>query len=178
MTYLYVANEQFTPRDAESWSKYIAWSQLAHLSEVVSLDPMLCPLVLNEIKEDYWSHLSTDYFLASYFSDLPYMLSQLTDTSRLNILCVVRNPDTQPVAPSNGNYEFLGYDLVDTEQSASALTNCGGFPDVFLGSELTTSGLLPSHKRAIEVQSQLRLMHPEERHASCNVWAVFRFVGP
>ena len=178
MNYLYVANEQFTLHDAESWSKFIGWSKLTHLNEVVSLDPMLCPPALDEIKDEYWPHIVNEDYLSNYFTDLSYLLSQLTDTSKLNILCVVRNPDTQPTTPSNGKYEFLGYDLVDTEQSASALTNCGGFPDVFLGSELTTSGLLPTHKRAVEVQSQLRLLHPEERHASCNVWAVFRVVGP
>jgi hypothetical protein len=178
MKYLYIANEKFTPRDAESWAKYIGWSKLTHLSEVVSLDPMLCPPILNEIKDEYWPHIANEDYLSNYFIDLSYLLSQFADTSKFNILCLVRNPDAQPAAPGNSNYEFLGYDLIDTEQSASALTNCGGFSDVFLGSELTTTGLLPTHKRAVEVQSQLRLLHPEERHANCNVWAIFRVVGP
>jgi hypothetical protein len=44
----FIATEAFTPRDGEAWTKYVSWSGLAHLDEVVSLDPMLCPTVLPE----------------------------------------------------------------------------------------------------------------------------------
>jgi hypothetical protein len=74
-------------------------------------------------------------------------------------------------------FQFLGYDLVDVEDTASALTNCGGFPDVFANSELSRFGLLPELARAVEVQRLLRSLHPEEHHANCHVWAIFRAVG-
>ena len=76
------------------------------------------------------------------------------------------------------NFEFLGYDLVDVQASASALTNCGGFPDVFDKAELSSKGLLTSHARALQVQSELRARYPEEHHANCHVWAVSRAVMP
>jgi len=75
------------------------------------------------------------------------------------------------------NFEFLGYDLVDVEASASALTDCGGFPDVFTNSELSAKGLLTSHVRAFEVQADLRTKHPEERHVDCHVWAISRAIA-
>jgi hypothetical protein len=71
------------------------------------------------------------------------------------------------------DFEFLGYDLVDVGD-ASALTNCGGFPEVFANRELSSKGLLTSHARAIEVQGRLRTMYPDEPHADCHVWAVLR----
>ena len=74
-------------------------------------------------------------------------------------------------------FEFLGYDLVDVQASASALTNCGGFPDVFGGAELSSKGLLRSFARAVEVQALLRATRPGEAHANCDRWAIFRAVA-
>jgi len=85
-------------------------------------------------------------------------------------------PLTQPDAPAFADFRFLGYDLVDRESSISALTNCGGFPDAFANSELSNAGLLTDLRRAVEVQRTLRALHPEERHADCHVWAIFRLV--
>jgi hypothetical protein len=31
--------------------------------------------------------------------------------------------------------------------------------------------------RAVQVQALLRSLHPEEHHANCHVWAIFRAVG-
>ncbi len=73
-------------------------------------------------------------------------------------------------------FEFLGYDLVDVKGGVSALTNCGGFPDVFPNSELTIYGLLSNLDRAKEVASHLVLLHPDDPHAKCDVWAMFRMI--
>jgi len=35
--------------------------------------------------------------------------------------------------------------------------------------------LLTDFARATEVNSKLRSLHPEEPHANCDLWAVFRF---
>ena len=125
----YIATETFTPRQGDSWNKYIAWSGLTQLDEVVSLDPMLCPSVLPEIKADYWPHIVNEDFMLNFFVDLDYLLEQLSHIGDKNLLCVFRNPERQPL-PDATLFEFLGYDLVDVQGSASALTNCGGFPDV------------------------------------------------
>jgi hypothetical protein len=59
--------------------------------------------------------------------------------------------------------------------SASALTNCGGYSDVFSNSELSEKGLLKSHERSRQVQAELRRQYPLEIHANCHMWAIFRF---
>ncbi len=174
----FIATDTFTSRGGEAWTKYIAWSGLGHLDEVVSLDPMLCPTVLPKIKDEYWPHIVNEDFMLNYFVDLGFLLKQVSSIRDLNLLCVYRNPSTPP-PPYTGpvNFEFLGYDLVDVEGSASALTNCGGYPDVFENGELSLKGLLTSHARALQVQSDLRTKHPEEHHANCHVWAISRAVA-
>jgi hypothetical protein len=74
-------------------------------------------------------------------------------------------------------FEFWGYDLVEGMTGVSALTNCGGFPDVFDNRELSCKGLLTSHARAMDVQSKLKANYPDEPHANCHVWAIFRVVA-
>ena len=56
----------------------------------------------------------------------------------------------------------------------SALTNCRGFPDVFLGTELNAVGLIDTLSRAYEIKHELRRRHPEEPHAQCLVWGIWR----
>lgn len=173
----FVATETFTSRAGEAWEKYVAWSGLKHLDEVVSLDPMLCPTVLPEIKDAYWPYIVNEHFMLRFFVDLEFLLRQISGTRERNLLCVYRNPERPPPAyRGTVDFEFLGYDLVDVQGGASALTNCGGFPDVFAGRELSSKGLLTSHARALQVQAELRARHPAERHADCHVWAVSRAI--
>jgi len=172
----YIATETFTPSH-EGWTKYVAWSELTQLDEVVSLDPILCPSLLPDIKADYWPHIINEDFMLQFFLDLEFLRAQLGDVAERNLLCVFRNPPAPPtLQESSPHFELLGYDLVDVQASASALTNCGGFPDVFENSELSSKGLLTSCSRALEVQSELRRKHRGEPHADCHVWAIFRAV--
>lgn len=175
MTPWFIATEPFTPDD-QSWNKYMRWSGLTQLKELVSLDPILCPSVLKELKPDYWAHIVNEDFMLDYFVDFEYLSHEVVHLPKKNMLCVFRNPQQEPVAPSVAEFEFLGYDLVDIQNSASALSNCGGFPDVFVNSELSPQGLLPEFQRASEVRRILRSTHPEEVHANCNLWAVFRMI--
>ncbi|WP_292132320.1 hypothetical protein [Mesorhizobium sp.] len=71
----------------------------------------------------------------------------------------------------------MGYDLMDQAVGVSALTNCGGFPDVFANAELSRVGLIDDFDRAVETRDSLRRMHPEERHADCDLWAIFRLAS-
>ena len=156
---------------------YVGWSGLTQLDEVVSLDPMLCATVLPELKGEDWPHIVNEDFMLNFFVDLEFLLDEVSGIDDRNILCVYRNP-TEPPPPCAGpmSFEFVGYDLVDVEASASALTNCGGFPDVFKNSELSSKGLLD----VLLMLARFRCNRicvatfPEEHHANCHVWAIFR----
>ena len=173
----FIATEPFRPGHPQ-WARFIEWSGLSQLQEVV-FDPILCPTVLPEIKAEYWPHIVNEDFMLNFFVDLQFLLDQIPDATERNLLCVFRNPSTEPPlrAAASLNFEILGYDLVDVQASASALTNCGGFPEIFENSELSSKGLITSYTRAWEVQSELRQRYPDEPHANCHVWAILRAVA-
>jgi hypothetical protein len=173
----FTATEPFSPKDGERWTQYIAWSGLSQLEEVASLDEMLCPSLLPKVKGEYWPHIVNENFMLRFFVNFDFLAREIESIEVKNVLCVFRDPSRQPEAPSFAEFDFLGYDLVDREGSTSALTNCGGFPDVFANSELSKTGLLTDFERAVEVQKTLRLAHPEEHHADCHLWAVFRLAN-
>lgn len=175
----YIATETFGPRNGESWSSFVQWSGLVQLAELVSLDSMLCPSVLPEIRDGDRPHLCGDGAVPGLFVDLDFLLARIADVAERNLLCVFQDPPAPPEPPAGPmRFTLLGYDLVDIEGEASALTNCGGFPDVFDGAELSQYGLLESHARALEVRRDLRGLRDGGPHADCHVWAICRALGP
>jgi hypothetical protein len=175
---LYVVTERFGPERGAEWDRYIAWSGLSQLSEVVSLDCILCPFVADEVLAEDWPHIVNEDFMLSYFHDLDYLLRRVGDIHDKNLLCLFRDPEG-PTSPPVTDREFVfeGYDLVDVSGGVSALTNCGGFAEAFAGAELSSHGLLPSLDRANEVRRTLRERYSGHGHEDCHVWAIHRFVS-
>ena len=170
----FLATERFDPTSA-SWGKYIAWSGLEQLDEVVSLDASLCPTVLPKIKPEYWSHIVNEDFMLRFFTNLDYLRNETADIPIKNLLYVFRNPPDHPGSEVTEGFEFIGYDLVEQDSSVSAFTNCRGFPKAFSNSELSEKGLITVHGRCREVQETLRQQYPNEHHADCHLWAIFRY---
>ena len=177
MTPWFIATKRFDSNN-QGWASYIEFSGLGQLTEVVSLDGLICPSLPKEFKEEYWPYVVQEDFLLHYFLDFDFLTAQIAGLEGMNVLCVFRNPVEQPTAPLGTSWEFIGFDLVNKKDSISALTNCGGYPDVFANAELTCFGLLPELKRANEVQNQLRKLYPEDPHADCYVFAIFRELNP
>ena len=151
----FIATERFDTAGGEKWEKYCEWAKIPGLTEVVSLDCMLC------------SHIVTDHHL-------DYVKQKTQDVCRKNILGVYRNPETHIAAPPAKDFRFVGHDLIEELTQISALTNCGGFPDVFQNGELNSFGLIEAFDRACEIKRQLLERHPEEPHADCELYAVWR----
>jgi hypothetical protein len=178
----FIATKRLDAASGACWVDFLAWSGLSQLTELVSLDSMLCPGILAEARDHYWPHIVNEDFMLCYFTNLDFMLAELpatADWSRINLLCVFRNPANEPqidAAPFNS--EFLGYDLCDIYGGPSALSNCGGFPLAFANRELSRHGLITDHRRALQVQRALKERYPEEAHAACHVWAIFRCTEP
>src|SRR5262249_51891984 len=108
----------------------IDWSGLIQLSELVSLDPMLCPSVLPEVRNDFWPHIVNENCMLDYFTDFNFLKQQVSPEKAVNMLCVLRNPLHHcQEAPIQG-FQFVGYGLVEAISGVSALSNCGGFPEV------------------------------------------------
>jgi hypothetical protein len=172
---LFIATERFDPSDGEKWQKYCDWAKIPGLVEVVSLDSMLCKHLINEFQDEDWSHIVNEDFRLDYFYHLDYLKQRIQNIPRRSILGLYRNPETHIAeAPSSGNFGFVGYDMIEEQTQISAITNCGGFPDVFRNDELNRFGLIDCFDRACEVRRLLAERHPEEPHAHCEIYALWR----
>ena len=175
VTPLFLATEQFDAVDGEKWSKYFEWAKIPHLTELVGLDSMMCPRVITEFTDEDWSHIVCEDFRLNYFHHLDYLKRRVQNLPRINILGVYRNPETHiTTPPTPESFSFVGYDLIEEQTQISALNNCGGFPDAFRNDELNHFGLLEDFVRATEVRCHLHERYPDEPHANCELYALWR----
>jgi len=171
----FIAIERFGPHDGEAWLKYIEGAGLSQVEDLVSLDTMLCPPVLTEIRNDYWPHIVNEDYYGHFFTDLNFLRSAVAAEGKneARVLCVFRNPVELPTLSAElSSFRFLGFDLVEAGSGVSALSNCGGWPEL-RNEELSKWGLIEDHNRVLELQRDLPRAHPEEPHADCDVWAIF-----
>ncbi len=175
MPVFYTAVERFGPASGESWRKFMEWSGLKQLREVVSLDGMLCSSVFGEMTVEDWRHGVQEGFLIRLFHDLDYLLEKLGDDRRANVLALMRNPTAADIGSfTDPRFLFRGFDLVELMTGISALVNCGGFDKAFAPTDLSDCGLLTDHGKALDVQKHLRAEYPDEPHADCDVWAIWQ----
>jgi hypothetical protein len=175
MTSVFIATQRFDPTDGERWQGYCQWARIPGLMEVISLDSLLCPHLITERLEEDWNHIVCEDYRLDYFCHLDYLMTRLQGVPRRNILGLYRNPVTHiATRPGLGDFRFVGYDLIEESTQISALTNCGGFPDVFRNDELNQFGLLREYERAAEVKRLLAERHPKEHHAQCEMYALWR----
>lgn len=171
-------SERFGPQAGASWSKYIAWSGLSHLREVVGLDCILCPSPLKTLLDEDWKHLVFPEHIFGCFDTPGHAMRRLggdVDGERLQLLALAREPgDLDVVAESPPGFAFKGFDLIEEATCISALTNCGGFPGAFEAADLSSCGLVATATRAHEIRQALATLFPDEDHARCAVWAIWR----
>ena len=170
--------ESFSPDSKESWEKYIQWSGLVHLTEVVGLDCSLSPSVLGKLEDEDWNHLVFGEELGDCLDDLAYLRRRVAgvfDRKRHQILAVAREPSERDVEQAGLlGFRFMGFELIEEASGTSALTNCGGFEGAFDPSDLSKSGLVSSAARAYNIRDALLKLFPKEHHAECTVWALWR----
>jgi hypothetical protein len=174
--------ERFSPSSGASWAKYIAGSGLSGLTEVVGLDASLCPPLLHRHTDQDSAHAVFGGNFIGCFDDLDYALSRLDvafDPERHQVLAVAREPvEADVMAAELPGFRFKGFELIADEESAfSALTNCGGFDLAFGPDDLSECGLVRTAARAYEIAESLGELYPDEPHADCTVWALWRQEG-
>lgn len=170
------------PNDANckvnfSWKKYIKWSRLTQLIELVSLDSMLNELSFEpnlDIKETWEYVVTDDGYVTDLFNSAEYVIRNTKNVECFNFLAVVKDPNKNSENLINREFDFVGYELLDESYEASALSNCGGFDETFLPDELNQFGLLNDLDRAIKIQADLVTNNPEEHHAYCNLFGIWR----
>jgi len=180
MIFLYTARGTYDKtygEDGMSWDKYIEWSKLTHLTELVSLDGMLNEILVepdNDNADDWNFIYIIEQYQTGFFTTLEYVYKRLKPKNKYNLLTVVLEPDKDCKGINIDGYEFVGYDLLDQDFSISALTNCGGFDETFLPKDLNDKGLIDNFEKAYDIKKRLLENNPEEHHADTNVIAVWR----
>ncbi len=160
-----------------SWEKYIEWSRLTQLTELISVDSMLNEdlVVTDRNNESEYNYIVTDnYFETGFYTSLDFVLKKVSKLERFNLLAVVIEPDQKCELVTLDEFSFVGYDLIDMDYSISALSNCGGFDETFLPSTLNHFGLIDNSETAYEIKRRLLENNPEEYHADTNVIAIWR----
>lgn len=172
----YLPTQRFDPSSGQAWRDYVTWSSLSQLTDLVSLDIVLCPAVVEPLTPEDWGHNVQEDYLIEFFLDLDYLLARVGPRRDVNVLAVLRDPSEADFAAfDDPRFAFMGFDLIEKPGlGISALSNCGGFPLAFANGDLNAVGLLPAYEKAFEVSRNLREHYPNDHHADCQVWAIWR----
>ena len=170
----FTARQRFISSQTQDWQSYIQFSGFTHIIEVVTLDSILCPDLIDDLTDEDWSHnLQADYRV-TWFTDLAYLRQRIhwrPDQDQL--LAILESPTHIHEVPSK--FEFCGFDIVDEHDGNSVLTNCGQFPDIFSPSVVNSLGLLPNLEQANTIAAQIRAAFPDDPHCrNCRVWQIAR----
>lgn len=180
MQILYTATstyDEIYDENESSWNSFIEWSRLYQLTELISLDSILNDSIVkpNFDNDDDWNFIyKTDNYLTGFFTELDYVLSRIQPKDRFNLLALVIEPETDCAGINIDNFEFVGFELLDMDCAISALSNCGGFDETFLPSELNDKGLINDYEIAYEIKKRLKENNPDESHADTFVIAIWR----
>jgi hypothetical protein len=175
---VYAAVKRFGPACGEPWRKFVEWSGLTQLREVVSLDGALCLNVVRDLTDEDWRHNVQGDYKVTLFHDLDYLVGRAAGEEQVNILALLQHPAEDEVHSfGDRRFVFRGFDLVELQTGISALVNCGGFDKAFARADLSEWGLLTDHAGASRAQRLLREEYPDEPHAACDVWAVWQMTA-
>ena len=182
MTFWYTARGTYDKsynEDGMPWDKYLDWSKLQHLTELVSLDAMLNELLVEPDHDcaDDWDFIVIDNknkFETGFYTTVDYVFKRKKANEIFNFLTVVVEPTEDCKNIVLIDFDFMGYELLDQEYGTSALTNCGGFDETFLSSDINNVGLIDNYDKAFDIKKRLLENNPQEHHADTNVIAVWR----
>ncbi len=176
--YFYTAIERFDPDNGERWAGFTRWLGRTDLKRIVTLDSTLCPPVVHPESASDWQFVAKEEFMLDFFTSLNFVLQRIADRRPSTVLAVARDPSAEEVHSfSHPDFELAGFDVVDTQFTASALLN-NRFPGVINISKLSIeSGLFKSREWAFKIRNTLRQHHPDREDARCYVWAVWRYTG-
>lgn len=172
--WFFTARRRFTPDQIQLWNSYLKFSGFTHISELVSLDSILCPeLIENLIDNDWAYNVQADYRI-TWFTNLAYLRQRIRwHIGQDQILAILENPTHNHPIPER--FEFCGFDLLDDQDNNSVLTNCGQFPSIFSPADVNNFGLLANLETANTIAANIRAEFPDEPHCrNCRVWQIAR----
>lgn len=96
------------------------------------------------------------------------------------IVAIIIRPEIQVSfeLENNSEFQFCGYDLVESLTGISAITNCGAdWGEALDYSILNEYGLIPKYRKAVMTQLDLAEKYPEESHAHCEIVEIWRMIN-
>jgi hypothetical protein len=176
INWLFTARERFTPSQIEGWHNYIKFSGFTHITEVVTLDYILCPDLIKDLIDEDWSYNVQVDCRITWFTNPTYLRQRINwHVGQDQLLAILEQPKHLHQVPPK--FEFCGFDIVDDDDDNSILTNCGQFPDVFKPSDVNQFGLLSDLNHTNAIAAQIRATFPDEPHCcNCRVWQIARDV--
>jgi hypothetical protein len=176
--YYYTAIERFDPDNGERWLGFTRWLGRTDFERIITLDSNLCPSVVHPESANDWQFVAKEEFMLDFFTHLDFVLRRVAGRRPSLVLAVARDPSAEDIdAFPHPDFEFAGFDVVDTQFTASALLN-NRFPEVVNVSKLSSAtGLFKSRDWAFKIRNLLRQRHPDREDARCHVWAVWRYTG-
>lgn len=171
--WLYTLRGRFTP-ETPGWNSYLKFSGFHHITEMVTLDSILCPDLIGALVAEDWSYNVHEDNKTSLFRDPEYLLRRAPiEPARRQVLAILERPDGSEMVPSG--VERCGYDIMDSYFGNSTLTNCGRMPEVFDPAIVNQWGLLFEFGMAIAIRDRMRRLQPDDPHlGACDVWFVGR----
>lgn len=172
--WLYTLRIRLTLIDRSFLDGYRVFSGFAHVSEVVTLDSIICPDLIDELRAEDWKHNVPEDFRTRLFRDVQYLLNrQLLNQSQHQLLAALENPDAEATLPDG--FTRCGHDIMDSCLGNSTLTNSGPIPKAFSPSEVNDFGLIDDRDRAFAIRDAMRSLEPDDPHLEhCEVWLLAR----
>ena len=178
MKLTYTAIKTFD-HQSDGWEKYKEWIKLPQLEEIISLDSMLNPCVFdidNDDPEEFdYFYIEGNVIRGSVYTSLDFVTKKSQNVSeRYNILALQKEPTTDCALIKIDGFTFIGYDLLDKDYIASALTNCGGFYESYSPHDINKSGLISDFTKIHKIREDILTNNPLEDHADCFIWAIWK----
>ncbi|MEO0378534.1 MAG: hypothetical protein AAF329_28855 [Cyanobacteria bacterium P01_A01_bin.17] len=171
--WMYTVRERFTPTHHD-WAAYVEWSGFSHITELVTLDGILCSDRIEDLVAEDWKYNVQADFRLTWFTDLAYLRQRCPLRPHQDQLLAAIEPPTRQ-QPTPAGFNHCGFDLLDAEGSISVLTNCGRFPNIFKLTDVNIWGLIDKIEVAMAIAHQVRQDFPDEPHCQgCRVWQVAR----
>lgn len=172
--WLFTARQRFTTSQIEEWDSYTKFSGFTRITELVTLDYILCPDLIDDLIDEDWSYnVQADYRI-TWFTNLAYLRQRVSwRKGQDQLLAILEQP--QHIHEVLPDFEFCGFDIVDDEDGNSVLTNCGQFPEILNPSDVNQLGLLSDLDHANAIAAQIRDAFPNEPHCcNCRIWQITR----
>lgn len=172
--WLYTLRKRFTTNRQQRFDDYRTFSGFHHITELVTLDSMMCPNLIDELQAEDWKYNVQEDFRIEWFRDANYLLSrQSLNALNHQLIAAFECPPAQYLVP-NG-FKVCGYDIMDSYLGNSTLTNCGPIPEIFKSTDVNELGLIDERDKALAIRDAMRILQPDDPHlGNCEVWLLAR----